>query len=176
MSISRIYHWIKKISFSQVNFCSRAQFIILYLGRVKEILGTEVHQVLNICLHHWCLKTGQGHRGSFGLLSHGSQALVAVNMVYEGICTAVTLGWHSRSIHNSESDLFKTHTPLGVSPWKMHLNSILHILQTPQNPSSEFLGVHVPTLRTIYLDFYHIPIYSYYWRVWNIPFHFAAQI
>lgn len=25
----------QKISFSQVNFCSRAQFIILYLGTVK---------------------------------------------------------------------------------------------------------------------------------------------
>lgn len=144
-NISRICQWIKKISFSQVNFCSRAQFIILYLGIVKEILGTEVQQGLNIFLYLWCLKTGQGHRGSFGLLSHGRQALAAVNMVfYERICTAMILGWHSRSIHNSESDLFKTHTPLGVSPWKMHLNSILHILQTPQKPSSEFLGSKPP--------------------------------
>lgn len=89
-----------------MNFCTRAQFIILYLGTVKEILFTKG----SIFLHHWCLKTGQGHRGSFGLLSPGSQALVAVNIVYEGTWTAVTQGWHSRAIQNSESDVFKTHS------------------------------------------------------------------
>lgn len=57
-------------------------------------------------------------------MSSRGQILEAKNMVCEGTWTAVTLGTHSRAMHDSEPYLFKTHTVLWeFLPRKMHLNS-----------------------------------------------------
>lgn len=85
----------------------------------------------------------------------------------EVIWNSTTLGRHSRALHDSESCVFKRHTPLRREslPRKMRLNlkycicfkdymKPIHLILRGQNPQIKNCG----------LDFYQIPIYSY-WRV-----------